>query len=940
MNTVVVKNLRGLNQVKQVKEHLKYIGFRSQELYKEKHLGFFSKDEENSNMKEFLNRIDKNEALQHPKSIKARKLVFSLKEWHYDLYKDTGADYKELIRSTLKAYEDEHNVKLDWIANVHDIKDHPHAHVVIKGVSDNKLERGYRRIKFKKDDIQLLKDNFDASYFSRVERGLYYAKEMDQTIGKHFDTYKSNPYLKIFKEDYEKILLNHEEDLFNEYKFLCDNLPEFYNLLYEDKNIDKLSKNIVDKILTDNKYEGISDNEKNKLKYFLLTRANIDRNNYVYIVNDKYMKKALDILKDTDSYNIDLSVEYEKIIIKLYAISSKLNINDKIEFITNYFNKNEINLGNTQVEKVLNDAGYETIEKEKQSILEQSLVKRLKLYESVIKGFDIREDSLNEVIEFIKKDEIGNINKYINNLTKKDILNFNANEELGITENGLNTFLEWKRFDSIDKGIYDLLNEGAINKEKLCLNKELNDIVINTEREFEFSRYDAFYIGSYFKKNGLAVDKEDKLKDLLVTDENIKNKIYSLHTDEKESEKNYKIFNSRLFKLLENGYVNFDENTKVYSLTDKFNEETKELMKKGIHPTSYDINFKNNILQGKYSVAEEELKDLLGKAYPNKQYVDEQYKYNIRRFNNLLRNGYIRKEDNTYHYTKKGIKALNELEYPNKDTIDNKLTYFSNLGLIENEGDGYKITPKFKFAIDNNRSYKSYKTVFELIDKYQGNINKDIIKESIKNEIIKMNNRLSKTEVDYKSLRNQIGVKCIKQQTIKNIGKVMMDARCNYEDIKETILKASNKFELSHNEKEIIIKELDRVYNKGFDNAQTYETKSAFSRRNWKDMFRTIGKEEPTYAYRPSYLKHKSLGNWGKGIESISKTLKSKMKKERMEDEHKKLKQSLKDKLKEQRKETQLNQARKQGKINKDTEYGLKNLGSVKAREESKEIER
>jgi hypothetical protein len=943
-NVVVIKNLRGLNQVKHVKEHLKYIGFRSQELNKEIHKGFFSKDSNNTNMNEFIKRIEDNTALQHPKSIKIRKLVFSLKEWNYDLYKDTGSDYKELIRSTLKTYEDKYNVKLDWIANIHETEDHPHVHVAIKGVSDNKLERGYRRIKFKKDDIQILKDNFDNFYFSKVNRSLYYAKEMDQTIGKHFNDYNNNRFIKDFKEDYEK-LLDNNNDLFNDFKNLCDNIPQFYNPLYDDKTIDQLSKNIIDKIVSSEKYSGISDSEKEKLRYFLLTRANIDRNNYVYIVNDIYMKQAINIIKDTSSYNINLSAEYEKLTVKLYMIAANLNIDNKVEYIRKFFNERGIHIGQNDIENILNNVGYERIQKERGYFLNKSLGNRTRSYEAIIKGFDIKDDELKNILQTIENDEISNINSYIDDLVKTDVLQIDELGNLSFTENGMNTFLEHKKFDSLDRGIYEQLQANELNHDGLITNETLNEIVIiNTEKEFVFGKYDAFFIGKYFEDGGLAISEEDKSKRIPITDENIKNKIFSLTHNENENEKNYKIIKSRLFKLLENGYLTYNEETKEYKLTDQFISSKEEIRQRGIEITSYDVNFKNNVLQGAFSISKEELHNKLSEIYADKEYINNQVKYNIGRFERFCNKGYMSKdENNRYYYTAEGIKNLSKLEYPNNEIINEKLKYFEKLGLIERgEDDAYKITGKFEFAMNNKKLHKSYRTIFDLIDKNKGEIDKDIIKESITKEITKMQNRLSKSKSDYKSIRNQLGVKCIKQQTIRNISKVMMDARCSYDEIKETVLKASEQFNLSHDEKERIIHDINKIYNKGLDNSKEYETKNPFTRRNWKELFRTIGKNEPEYGYKSSYSKSKyhSRSSLGRGIESIGKTLKSKFKKERLEDERKKEMDTIKDKLKKQQKDRQLNEARKQGKINKETEYGLKNLGSVKVKEETKEIER
>ena len=91
---VVVKGLKYVTNTSKVRAHIKYIGFRSNELAVEearKEYGldntrFFSKDENNADYKQFLERIENHKALQHPKSVKMHKMVFSLKQEDYKNY--------------------------------------------------------------------------------------------------------------------------------------------------------------------------------------------------------------------------------------------------------------------------------------------------------------------------------------------------------------------------------------------------------------------------------------------------------------------------------------------------------------------------------------------------------------------------------------------------------------------------------------------------------------------------------------------------------------------------------------------------------------------------------------------------------------------------------------------------------------------------------------
>lgn len=214
---VFIKGVRGLQTIDQVKAHSKYIGFRSQEKEKgdNQQAGFFSKDfDKYADYKSFIKRIKDNPALKHPKSIKAQKLIFSLKDKDYNAYLKSGKDYKDLIRATLKEYEEKHNVKLDWIASVHTIdgngkSNHPHVHVIIKGVSDIKDKDGrYKRIKFSKNDFKDMKDTFNKEFEKEAQYETFEKYKIDKSIndiGKAFEMV-----LKEIKRENEKHIAESE----------------------------------------------------------------------------------------------------------------------------------------------------------------------------------------------------------------------------------------------------------------------------------------------------------------------------------------------------------------------------------------------------------------------------------------------------------------------------------------------------------------------------------------------------------------------------------------------------------------------------------------------------------------------------------------------------------------------------------------------------------
>lgn len=204
MSKGFIKCTRALTQVSQVIAHVKYVGFRSKELQDK---GFFGRDNNYEDYKNFIKRIESNPALKHSKSIKAQKLIFSLKQSDYDAYIRSGKDYKDLVRETLSAYEKKHNVKLDWIANIHNAEGHPHCHVIIKGVSDTKDADGkYTRIRFKKDDFKMMKEVFNKEFEKDVQYELREKFDFDKTIndiGKGFERVMSDIKKDLDKESYK-----------------------------------------------------------------------------------------------------------------------------------------------------------------------------------------------------------------------------------------------------------------------------------------------------------------------------------------------------------------------------------------------------------------------------------------------------------------------------------------------------------------------------------------------------------------------------------------------------------------------------------------------------------------------------------------------------------------------------------------------------------------
>ena len=178
---VVVKHLGTIKDIGSVEAHAKYVGFRSRDKQEDK--GFFGREENHADYKDFLNRITEHKALRHSKANKAHKMIISLKQVDYDAYKRSGKDYKDLVRETFKKYEESRRIKLDWIGSIHESDGHPHVHLIVKGVSEVRGDRGYTRVYFKfPNDINDLKEIARKEFERDVKYQLHERVEIREAV--------------------------------------------------------------------------------------------------------------------------------------------------------------------------------------------------------------------------------------------------------------------------------------------------------------------------------------------------------------------------------------------------------------------------------------------------------------------------------------------------------------------------------------------------------------------------------------------------------------------------------------------------------------------------------------------------------------------------------------------------------------------------------------
>lgn len=218
---VIIKKTGQVTSIDKLVAHVKYIGFRSQEIERDGEIEqiekghFFSTYADNANYKSFINSIKSNKALKHPKSIKAHKFVFSLSEKDYQKYLKSGKDYKDLIRNTLKSYERKYGVKLNWIATEHSVdgkgqSHHPHCHVVIQGVSEPDKNGQVKRIKFYKEDFKELREGFNKELCKEIgtrekeyDIKEHYKRSISKDISKGFEMVSKQIKREVEKNEWE-----------------------------------------------------------------------------------------------------------------------------------------------------------------------------------------------------------------------------------------------------------------------------------------------------------------------------------------------------------------------------------------------------------------------------------------------------------------------------------------------------------------------------------------------------------------------------------------------------------------------------------------------------------------------------------------------------------------------------------------------------------------
>jgi type IV secretory pathway VirD2 relaxase len=121
--------------LRKIKAHLKYL--EHGKIHEEKPKGFDGARDDVSRA-EFMERLE----AQPARGVIAHKVVFSLSQDERDRL---GVSLRELVRETMRAWEEMLGRALTWVGFQHEDKGHPHVHVVVAGYAGGKQVGLYER---------------------------------------------------------------------------------------------------------------------------------------------------------------------------------------------------------------------------------------------------------------------------------------------------------------------------------------------------------------------------------------------------------------------------------------------------------------------------------------------------------------------------------------------------------------------------------------------------------------------------------------------------------------------------------------------------------------------------------------------------------------------------------------------------------------------------
>lgn len=396
---------------------------------------------------------------------------------------------------------------------------------------------------------------------------------------KYNDVMKNKTLLDIKDNGYDLSKSKEEDETYiNELREKLDNCDTDYKSIKERLKM----KDITDPIAKarDNAYNDIID----RISQVILRAAAESKRDNVFKVNQDLAHNAIEVIKNIKN-KIDVIPEQTKVMNEIASVLMKTEYTDAeiIKKMQQFSDKENLGFDKERIEKIIED--IRSIQDK--SINTFSSQKSIDNYLSILKSIGYKEEDSFKLIKSTIKNDAEYLSNKLENLKNENMVAI-ANGKYNLTNKGINEFLKVKDIDKSEKAIFDMFekdgnNIPSINFKSILENKDVfNNLRNRDPEELKISKYDVKVKEEFGENNKLTFS-------------DLEQKIYEKYTDEKlnintnKAETEIEALKKRIEKLTLYGYVKFEKETEVYSLTKEAINKIDNLKDK-MEFTRYDAN--------------------------------------------------------------------------------------------------------------------------------------------------------------------------------------------------------------------------------------------------------------------------------------------------------------------------------------------------------------
>lgn len=439
---------------------------------------------------------------------------------------------------------------------------------------------------------------------------------------------------------------------------------------------------------------------------------------------------------------------------------------------------------------------------------------------------------LNGYLDFNKKTGMFSFNEYGNEALK------NISTKFEFTKYDANVTLSYIIDDGLDGAeLKNILNKEIQNKIALSLSEDINLILHRKDiKEYinvnENGNIEATQKGNDLEK-GLNIVNQYINKGP-VTLEYVKDICEEKYGDNAQAK--YENISKKLEELYNKGYLN----------KTKTNEYVVEDHIKTLRSLLKQLKLEQGTINNK------DILSVLEKNIPNKD-AENQYKYLMKRIDNLCKEKYLKIEDGKFFITQKGIDKKDEVLHPERNTLLKNINYLKKLGMVKETPDGLRSINIEPVKIED----PNLRRILNIADKDYGNVEVDKIQKNNTRLVNSkyLNNTYGEIKTSIDEMKKTLKIDNIQEKTVLNLTKTLLVSGVDYEEVKAMLNKFSSQVG-EDNYKTI----LEKAYKEVSDN-NAFGKLTIISKDNWSDMFRSIGvNPPPDYMYKGLYSLNNSLG--------------------------------------------------------------------------------